>query len=78
VSGIPEVYDITTDRRRPATQDDINRLERLAAIHGMTRRILRRMVDFPQAVPASDEALKFQHELLRKMCDLIDHGHIEG
>jgi hypothetical protein len=62
---------------RAAMQADIDRLERIASIHSMTRRILRRMVDFPQAVPVSDETLKFQHDLLRKMCDLIENGHIK-
>lgn len=72
-----EIYDITAGKLRPVTQADVDGLVQTATTFGLMRRILRKMLDFPRAVPVTDEELKRHNELLAKMCDLIENGHIE-
>lgn len=78
MKDIPQIYDIGKDEMRSATQADIDRLQTVASVYSLTRRIILRMVSFPQFVPTTAEDLKQHHVLLEKMLSLIENGHIEG
>jgi hypothetical protein len=71
------IFDASLGQHRAATQDDIERLEALGANFFLTKRIIRKMLDFPKRVPGSTEELWEHHELLKKMMSLIESGHIE-
>lgn len=72
------IYDVAVDKRRPVTQEDIERLEAIGANFFLTKRIIRKMLDFPHRVPNTTQELWEHHELLKKMMSLIERGHIQG
>jgi hypothetical protein len=77
VNDVPQIYDLSLTVKRPVTQDDIERLEALGANFFLTKRIIRKMLDFPHRVPNTTAELWEHHELLKKMMSLIENGHIE-
>ncbi len=49
MTDVPMIYDVSTDAMRPATQDDIDRLETFVASYGAFRYLLRECLAFPKS-----------------------------